>query len=59
MQLKMNIVGDYFDVTFPPMEIYETDDYVAPKDTIIISPLLPGQVDSLKQLPSNTEPSKK
>ncbi len=54
MELKMDVVGNYFDMQFPPMKIYETDDYVAPRDTIIISPLLPGQIDSLKLLPIDT-----
>jgi len=56
MELDMNVVGDYFDMQFPPMEIYGTDEYIAPKDTIIISPLLPGQIDSIQKLsPDTTE----
>ncbi len=54
MELKMDVVGNYFDMKFPPMQIYGTDEYVAPKDTIIISPLLPGQIDSLQLLSPDT-----
>ena len=54
MLLTMNVVGDYFDMKFPPMKIYGTDEYVAPKDTIIIHPLLPGQVDSIQKIAPDT-----
>jgi hypothetical protein len=48
MEMKIEVMDEYFDIKFPPMEIYGTDKYVAPRDTIIIHPLLPGQVDSLQ-----------
>ena len=59
MNLQINIIDDYFDIKFPPRKIYGTDQYEAPRDTIIISPLLPGQVDSIKTLYQDTIKTKK
>jgi len=50
MNLKIDIIDDYFEIVFPPMEIYGTDEYIAPRDTIIISPLMPGEIDSLNTI---------
>ena len=50
MQIEIGAMDDFFEIVFPPMEIYGTDEYEAPKDTIIISPLLPAEIDSLNEL---------
>jgi len=50
MEIKVETMDDFFEVKFPPMKIYGTDEYVAPRDTIIISPLLPAQIDSLQSI---------
>ena len=50
MEIQVETMDDFFDIAFPPIKIYGTDEYVAPKDTIIISPLQPAQIDSLQSL---------
>jgi len=47
LKLKINLLDDYFDVKFPPMEEYRTHAATVTADTLILDEIHDSQIDSL------------